>query len=115
MQTTRGPNGEDMVLLSRDEYEDLLDARGHAAAMQAVASGAIETLSEEDAASYLAAKTPLAFWRRHRGMTQQALAEAIGVSQAYVAQIENGAREGSPVMLRDIAHVLRVRMEDLVP
>ena len=102
-----------MVLLSRDEYEDLLDARGHAAAMQAVASGAMEMLSEEDAAAYLAAKSPLAFWRRHRDVTQQALAKAIGVSQAYIAQIENGVREGSPAMLRDIARVLRVRMENL--
>ncbi len=114
VQTTHGPNGEEMVLLSRDEYEDLLDARGHAAAMQAVASGAMETLSEEDTAIYLAAKTPLAFWRRYRGVTQQALADALGVSQAYIAQIENGVREGSPVMLRDIARTLRVRMEDLV-
>lgn len=65
--------------------------------------------------AYLAAKTPLAFWRRHRKVTQRALAEAIGVSQAYIAQIENGVREGSPVMIWDIARVLRVRMEDLVP
>jgi DNA-binding XRE family transcriptional regulator len=114
VQTTNGPGGEDMMLLSRDEYEELLDVRGHAAAMQAVASGAMETLSEEEAAAYLAAKTPLAFWRRHRGVTQKTLADAIGVSQAYIAQIENGAREGSPVMLRDMARVLRVRMEDLV-
>lgn len=48
-------------------------------------------------------------------MTQQTLAEAVGVSQAYIAQIEAGVREGSPVMLRDIARVLRIRMEDLVP
>jgi DNA-binding XRE family transcriptional regulator len=113
-QTTRGPNGEEMVLLSMDEYEDLIDARGHQAAMQAVASGAMETLSEEDTKAYLAAKTPLAFWRRYRKVTQRSLAKAIGVSQAYIAQIENGAREGSPVMLRDIARALRVRMEDLV-
>jgi DNA-binding XRE family transcriptional regulator len=115
IQTTPGPNGEEMVLLSLDEYEDLTDARGHEAAMRAVASGAIDTLSEQDTEAYLAAKTPLAFWRRHRGVTQQTLAEAIGISQAYVAQIENGVREGSPVMLRDIARALRVRMEDLVP
>jgi DNA-binding XRE family transcriptional regulator len=115
IQTIRGPNGEDMVLLSMDEYEDLVDARGHEAAMRAVASGAMETLSEDAAAAYLAAKTPLAFWRRHRNMTQQALAEAVGVSQAYIAQVETGVREGSPVMLRDIARVLRIRMEDLVP
>ncbi len=112
--TASGLNGETMVLLSLKEYEDVTDARGHAAAMQAVASGVMETMSEEDAAAYLAAKTPVAFWRRHRGVTQQAAADAVGVSQAYIAQIENGVREGSPVMLRDIAHVLWVRMEDLV-
>ncbi len=59
-------------------------------------------------------QTRLAFWRRRRKVTQQSLAEAIGVSQAYIAEIENGVREGGPVMLRDIARVLRVRMEDLV-
>ena len=48
-------------------------------------------------------------------VAQQALAEAIGVSQAYIAQIEADVREGSPIMLRDIARVLRVKMEDLVP
>ena len=32
------------------ELEEMLDARGHAAAMAAVASGAMETLSEEEAA-----------------------------------------------------------------
>ena len=115
IRTTRGPNGKDMVLLSMDEYEDLVDARGHEAAIQAVASGAMDALSEDAAAAYLAAKTPLAFWRRHREMTQQALAEAVDVSQAYIAQIEAGVREGSPVTLRNIARVLRMRMEDLVP
>lgn len=35
------------MLLSMDEYEDLVDARGHEAAMRAVASGAMETLSED--------------------------------------------------------------------
>ena len=114
IEHTRGADGGDLVVMSRDEYEDMLDARGHAAAMAAVASGAMETLSEEEAAAYLAAKTPLAFWRRHRGVTQKALADAVGVSQAYVAQIENGVREGSPVMLRNMARALRVRMEDLV-
>jgi transcriptional regulator with XRE-family HTH domain len=48
-------------------------------------------------------------------MTQQALTQAVGMSQADIAQVENGVREGTNAMLRDIAHALRVRMEDLVP
>jgi transcriptional regulator with XRE-family HTH domain len=65
----------------------------------------MEALPDEDAA-YLAAKTPLAFWRRYRNVAQQAVAEAVGVSQAHIPQIENGVREGSPVLLWDIAGVL---------
>jgi DNA-binding XRE family transcriptional regulator len=114
IQTTTGPNGEPMVLLSAERYQDLVDARGQTGAMPAIASGAIQTLSEAESAACLAARTPLAFWRRHRGMTQQALANAVGVSQAYIAQIENGARKGRPIMFRDIARELRVRMEDLL-
>ena len=89
-----------------------MNAHGHATAMKAVASGAIQTLSEHETAAYLAAKTPLAFWRW--GTTQQLLANAIGVLQAYVAQIENGPGEGSPTRLRDMAQALRVRMEHWV-
>ena len=114
VRTTRGPDGEEMVLLSLSEYQDLVDARRHEAAMRAVTAGAMATLSEAEAAEFLAARTPVAFWRRQRAMTQRALAEAIGVSQAYVAQIENGARDGRPGVLRDMARVLRVRMEDLI-
>ena len=100
--------------MTAEEYQDLIDARDAEAATRAIAEGSMQTLSGTEVDAYLAAKTPLAFWRRHRKLTQKALAQAIGVSQAYIAQIENGVREGSPAMLRDIARVLRVRMEELI-
>jgi DNA-binding XRE family transcriptional regulator len=114
IQKTISPDGKRLVTMTAEEYQDLIDGRDAEAAMRAVADGTMQTLSGAEVDAYLAAKTPLAFWRRHRKMTQRALGNAIGVSQAYIAQIENGVREGSPVMLRDIARVLRVRMEDLV-
>src|SRR3974390_515405 len=95
IQTTRGPNGQDLVLISLNEYEDQMDAHGHTATMQAVAPGAMETLSEEDAAAYLGAETALAVWRRDCGVTQRALAGTIGVLQARIGQIQNGVREGN--------------------
>jgi DNA-binding XRE family transcriptional regulator len=113
-QTILSPSGEEMVVISREEYEDLVDARRHEAAMRDVAAGRLETLSETDAVAYLAAKTPLAFWRRHRGMTQAALARAVGISQPYLAQMETGAREGQATLYRALGRVLRVRMEDLI-
>jgi len=113
-QTILSPSGEEMVVISREEYEDLVDARRHEAVMRDVATGRVETLSEDDAAAYLAAKTPLAFWRRKRGLTQAALAQAVGISQPYLAQMEAGVREGQASLYLGLARRLRVRMEDLV-
>ena len=81
----------DTIILTRAEYEDLVDARDAAMAMRDVASGVMPVLSEAEVDAYLAAPTPLAFWRKQRGLTQTALAGEIGVSQPYLAQIVEGA------------------------
>ena len=103
VKNTISPDGERLVTMTAGEYQDLIDVRDVEAAMRAVADGTMQTLAGADVDAYLAAKGPLAFWHRHRKVTQQAFAGAIGVSQAYIAQIENGVQEDSPVMLRDIA------------
>jgi DNA-binding XRE family transcriptional regulator len=102
------------ITLTRQEYEDLIDARDHAIAMREVASGALETLSGEELDAYLAAPTPLAFWRRHRGLTQAALAAAVGITQPYLAQIEARKRSGDIHLYARLAKALRLRIEDLV-
>ncbi len=107
--------GTDTVTLTRDEYEELIDARDHAIAMRDIASGAVETLSGPEVDDYLAAPTPLAFWRRHRGLTQVALAARIGIAQPSLAQAETGRRGLSAETWAKIAKALRVRMEDLLP
>jgi DNA-binding XRE family transcriptional regulator len=105
----------DLVTIPRQEYEDLVDARDHALAMRDVATGAMETLTEAEMDAYLSAPSPLAFWRRRRGLTQAALAAGLGVSQPYLAQIETGQRTGDVRLYARMAKALRVRMEDLVP
>jgi DNA-binding XRE family transcriptional regulator len=104
----------DTITLSRQEYEDLIDARDHAVAMRDVATGAMATLTDEELDDYLAEPSPLAFWRRHRRLTQAALAAEVGVSQPYLAQIERGARMGDVRLYAQIAKTLRVRIEDLL-
>ena len=105
--------GHERVVLERAEYEDLVDARDHALALQDIAAGA-PVLSEAELDEYLAAATPLAYWRKRSGKTQAALAAEAGVSQPFLAQIETGKREGSVGVLAKIARALRVRIEDLV-
>lgn len=103
----------DTVTLTRAEYEDLIDARDAAVALRAVATGTMNTLGEAELDAFLAAPTPLAFWRRHRGLTQAALAARVEVSQPYLAQIEAGRRVGDVRLHARLAKALRLRMEDL--
>ena len=115
------PGGEEMVLLSRAEFEKInaalekaVDAAAHAKTFVALAAGKQETLTAAEVKEALAAATPLAFWRRKRGLTQKALAEAVGISQSYAADIEAGRRTGDPVHFKRFARALKVRMEDLI-
>jgi len=51
--------------------------------------------------------------RKYRGMTQNDLADACGLSRPYLTEIENGRKEGSVTTLRKIAKVLDVPLERL--
>ena len=105
----------DTVTLTQAEYQDLIDIRDAALAMRDVASGAMPTIPAAAVDDYLAAPTPLAFWRRHRGLTQAALAGQVGITQPYLAQIERGHRGGDVTLYSKLARALRIRIEDLVP
>jgi DNA-binding XRE family transcriptional regulator len=104
----------DTITLTRAEYEDLIDARDHAQAMRDIASGVMETLTGSEVDAYLAAPTPLAFWRRHRGKTQAALAAEVGIAQPSLAQAETGRRGLSVQTYAKLAKVLKTRIEDLL-
>jgi DNA-binding XRE family transcriptional regulator len=114
IQTLTAPDGARIVTMTADEYEDLIDTRDHALAMSAVRSGSMPTVPDADVDAYLAAPTPLAFWRKHRGMTQVALAGAADISQPYLAQIENGQREAAVSIYVRLARLLGVRVDDLI-
>jgi DNA-binding XRE family transcriptional regulator len=108
------PSGEKMVMLSLGEYEDLMDGLRCAEIKREIDAGRMETFTSEQVDAYLAAPTPLAFWRKHRELTQAALAQAVGVSQAYLAQVETGKRDGTVQLLAKLAHRLGVKLDDLV-
>lgn len=52
--------------------------------------------------------------REAKGWTQAQLAEAAGLSQPYVSQVEAGTREPSLVVLRDLAKALGVTVDELL-
>jgi DNA-binding XRE family transcriptional regulator len=111
------PGGETLVILPVAEYEALRRAAlagEHAAAIAAIRAGAMETLSADEVSAALQEPSALAFWRKKRGLTQQALAQAAGISQSYVAGMEKGDRKGDPAHWKRFAAALGVRMEDIV-
>jgi transcriptional regulator with XRE-family HTH domain len=78
-----------------------------AAARKAIARNE-ETISEAEMDDLLAAKTPLAFWRRKRGLTQAQLAKTTGIAQGFLSEIEAGHKTGAADDLKRIASALRV-------
>lgn len=53
--------------------------------------------------------------RQSKDITQEALAEKIGVSQTWIAYIETGRNKPNIKMLEKIAKVLGVKVKDLIP
>lgn len=113
IETITTPDGRERIIMDRSDYEDLIDARDHARSMADIAAGA-PTLTDEEVDAYLAARTPLAFWRKRAGLTQAALAERLGISQVTVAQLEHGHRIGTLAMHAKLAKLFGIRIEDLI-
>lgn len=53
-------------------------------------------------------------WREYRGLTMSALAEAAGISQSYLSDIENGKKDGSVKVLKRIAQALNTDVDLIV-
>lgn len=99
--------------VAREVVEDAEDLAHSERVMVEVRAGRTETLTDAEVGELLDALSPLAFWRKRRGLTQAALAAKVGVSQAHIATIEGGTRgAGLPVMLR-LAEALGVKVESL--
>ena len=109
------PGGEELAILPRAELEEILAAATHAKALADYRSGRDPGLSGAEMRALLAASSPLAFWRRKRGLTQSALARATGLAQNYLSDLETGKREGSPAQWRRIARALDLSVDDLIP
>lgn len=98
--------------MSETEFQDLLDTRDHAG--RCAGWRPARRRSPRRRWTYLAARTPLVFWRQRAGLTQKALADKVGVSQAYLAQLEASEREGGVKVWAQLAEALGVRIDDLV-
>lgn len=109
------------ALMPIEEYERLVTALedAHDAATiedfyRRLVSGEEETFPAEVADRLLAGEHPVRVLRSHRGMTLQQVADACGVTNAHISQIEKGKRSMSTELLKKMAEALRVDVELLL-
>lgn len=69
--------------------------------------------SDAEVERILSGESPVRVWRKHRRMTQADLAEATGLTDAFLSEIENGKKSPSVDALRRIAEALGATMDDL--
>jgi len=108
------PGGEELAVLPRAELEALRNAVDHAQGLAGYREGTIPGLSPDEARALVLAKSPLAFWRKYRSLTQASLAGTVGVTQNYLSEIENGKRGGDVTLWLRLAKALGVPVETLV-
>ncbi|MET1113278.1 MAG: helix-turn-helix transcriptional regulator [Allosphingosinicella sp.] len=117
-QTFAAPDGTEMVILkaadyarlkrlSREEDEDVADALKALAELREGAGSmpgeVLNLILDEEL-------TPLAAWRRYRGLSQAALARQAGLSQVWISRIERGGGYGSRETRRKLAAALNAPM-----
>lgn len=91
----------------------LNDVKDYDFARQAVEAGE-ELIPAEITYAIMDGRNPIKVWREYRRMTQQQLAEKAGISASYLSQIESGTRTGTADVLRAIARVLQVDLDEIL-
>lgn len=107
------PDGSDMVVLKAEDYERLraLAEDGEevieAQAIKARIDAGEGTVPGEVVKLMIVEGVhPVAAWRRHRGLSQAALARKTGLSQVWISRIERGGGYGSRETRRKLAAAL---------
>jgi DNA-binding XRE family transcriptional regulator len=112
-QRFSAPDGTEMVVLRASDFERLqalaedgedvvaaLAAEARIAGGEGTVPGEVVKLMIDDGLS------PLAAWRRYRGLSQADLAARAGLSQVWVSRIEAGGGHGSLATRRKLAKAL---------
>jgi DNA-binding XRE family transcriptional regulator len=121
-QIIRTPAGEELVVISRLEYdrlvaaatnsdEDADDIAKYEARKAELAGDPHALLPVPVSAAMLKGLSRFKALRRWRGLTQTALAAKAEIAQGYLSEIENRQRVGAPETLARLAAALDVPLQ----
>lgn len=107
----------EMITITKEEYDRLREAAEDLADLQAydraVAEGG-ESYPSDVVNRIIDGESPIRVLREYRGMTQQQLANAAGITRVMVTHIESKRRIGSIETLKAVANALGVDLDMIV-
>ena len=89
--------------------EELLDIQE----MQKYLDNPEETFPIEIVLALANNENPIKVYREYRNLSQVKLAKEVDVSKQYISQLETGQRAGTTKVLKKIASVLKVDLDDI--
>ena len=122
IQHIKTPAGEELVIISKDEFErlsalasgaaeaaeDAADIAAYDEAMAGLAAGTDTVLPADLSALILSSRSRIAAVRKWRGLSQVDLAAAVDIQQGYLSDLETGRRDGASETIARIATALDV-------
>jgi DNA-binding XRE family transcriptional regulator len=96
-----------------EDAEMLQDVKEYDRVKAALDAGDEEVIPGEVVDAILDGANPIKVWREFRGLSQQDVAERIGISIPYLSQLETGKRRGSFAVLSTLARALGVPLDSL--
>jgi len=93
-----------------DIFEELSDIRDYKIAM----SNEGEDIPIQVVDQLLHGENSLKVWREYRKLTQQKVAQEVGISVPFLSQLETNKRQPSLKIYRKLANVLNVGLDNLL-
>ncbi|HHD56160.1 MAG TPA: XRE family transcriptional regulator [Desulfobulbaceae bacterium] len=94
-----------------EDAEDIQDIHNH---LRAIQSGKEITIPGEITFAVLEGISPIRAWRKYKKIKMKELAKQIGISAAYLSQIENKKRNPTIETLKAIAEALELDIDMLI-
>ncbi|MCK5195970.1 MAG: helix-turn-helix transcriptional regulator [Desulfobulbaceae bacterium] len=96
---------------AQEDAEDIKDIETN---LKAIQEGKEITVPGEVTFAILDGINPIRAWRNHKQIKMNELAQKVGISPAYLSQIENGKRNPTIDTLKAIAKELNIEVEMLI-
>jgi len=125
LQIIHSPNGEEMVVLSRQEYDQLIHRAYDAADSQDAALAAIQLEKIQTGKTALIPAPvahaiaidgvhPIKAWRDYHGWTGAELAQKTKLARTTISQIETGKRKGTVAAYKALAKAFGTSVTSLI-